>query len=146
LLPRHLFFSAMFTVMLVLYPVLYPPDFSAHNIVAFIFGGFTVAIFWSETYRARSSRLRFPWVSLGRSRRSSSHIACRLVNSLGTLSRTRLVRGLFRHSSGRLVVCLRTGSLIGIVSLYRSVLGRFYRRLGGLGSAWSPVECFGVQT
>ena len=48
LLPRHLFFSAMFTVML----VLYPPDFSAHNIVAFIFGGFTVAIFWSETYRA----------------------------------------------------------------------------------------------
>ncbi len=52
LLPRHLFFSAMFTVMLVLYPILYPPDFSTHNIVAFIFGGFTVAIFWSETYRA----------------------------------------------------------------------------------------------
>ncbi len=44
LLPRHLFFSAMFTVMLVLYPILYPPDFSTHNIVAFIFGGFTVAI------------------------------------------------------------------------------------------------------
>ena len=52
LLPRHLFFSAMFTVMLALYPILYPPDFSTHNIVAFIFGGFTVAIFWSETYRA----------------------------------------------------------------------------------------------
>src|SRR5207237_3619660 len=56
LLPRHLFFSAMFTVMLVLYPllypILYPTDFSTHNIVAFIFGGFTVAIFWSETYRA----------------------------------------------------------------------------------------------
>lgn len=52
LLPRQLFFSAMFTVMLVLYPVLYAPDFSVHNIVAFIFGGSTVAIFWSETYRA----------------------------------------------------------------------------------------------
>src|SRR5437667_6187444 len=52
LLPRHLFFSAMFTVMLVLYPILYPPDFSTHNIVAFIFGVFTVTIFWSETYRA----------------------------------------------------------------------------------------------
>ena len=30
LLPRFLFFSTMFTVMLVLYPILYPPDFSIH--------------------------------------------------------------------------------------------------------------------
>jgi hypothetical protein len=52
LLPRHLFYSAMFTVMLVLYPILYPPDFSAHNIVALIFGGSTVWVSWSETYRA----------------------------------------------------------------------------------------------
>jgi len=52
LLPRHLFYSTMFTIMLVLYPILYPPNFSTHNIVAFIFGGSALVVSWNETYRA----------------------------------------------------------------------------------------------
>lgn len=56
LLPRFLFYSTMFTVMLALYPILYPPTFSVHNIVAFIFGGAAVAISWTETVRAWRSR------------------------------------------------------------------------------------------
>ncbi len=52
LLPRYLFYSTMFTVMLILYPILYPPNFSVHNIVAFIFGASAVGFSWNETYRA----------------------------------------------------------------------------------------------
>jgi len=52
LLPRYLFYSTMFTVMLVLYPIFYPPTFSTHNIVALIFGGSAVLVSWTETYRA----------------------------------------------------------------------------------------------
>ncbi len=77
---------------------------------------------------------------------SSSHMSCILVNSLGTLFRFRLVRVLFRRSSGRLVVGLRTGSRTDIVSLGTSVLRMFYRRPGSLGSAWSQVEVFEVET
>jgi hypothetical protein len=46
----------MFTVMLALYPILYPPDFSTHNIMAFVFGISAVAVSWSETLRAWRSR------------------------------------------------------------------------------------------
>ena len=52
LLPRYLFYSTMFTAMLVLYPIFYPPTFSIHNIVAFVFGGVAAGISWTETYRA----------------------------------------------------------------------------------------------
>ncbi len=52
LLPRYLFYSTMFTVMLILYPILYPPNFSVHNIVALIFGASAVGFSWNETYRA----------------------------------------------------------------------------------------------
>ena len=85
-------------------------------------------------------------LAFGGSPRSSSHIACRLVNSLGTRSRFRLVRGLFCRSSGRLVVGLRTGSRSGIGSRDMLVHGRFDRRPGSLGSAWSQVEVFEVET
>jgi len=51
LVPRYLFYSTMFTVMLVLYPVLYPPNFSAHNVMAFVFGAAAVAVSWTETLR-----------------------------------------------------------------------------------------------
>lgn len=34
LLPRYLFYSTMFTATLILYPIIYPPNFSAHNIMA----------------------------------------------------------------------------------------------------------------
>src|SRR6266581_4008930 len=96
-------------------------------------------------FLTRSSRLRLR-VSSGRSHRFSSHIARRLVNSLGTLFRFRLVRVLFRHSFGILVVCLRTGSQIDIGPRDTSVPGRFDRRPGSLGSAWSQVEVFEVET
>lgn len=52
LLPRYLFYSTMFTVMLVLYPIIYPPNFSTHNIMALVFGGSAVAVSWRETLRA----------------------------------------------------------------------------------------------
>ena len=52
LLPRYLFYSTMFTVMLALYPILYPPTFSVHNIIALIFGAIAVAVSWTETLRA----------------------------------------------------------------------------------------------
>src|SRR5213593_3204614 len=42
LVPRYLFYSTMFTVMLVLYPLLYPPNLSVHNVMAFVFGGAAV--------------------------------------------------------------------------------------------------------
>src|SRR2546422_10234510 len=51
-LPRYLFYSTMFTVMLALYPIIYRPDFSTHNIMAFVFGVSAVAVSWSETWRA----------------------------------------------------------------------------------------------
>jgi len=51
LLPRYLFYSTMFTAMLVLYPIIYPPNFSAHNIMAFVFGISAVVVSWNETFR-----------------------------------------------------------------------------------------------
>jgi len=50
---------------------------------------------------------------------------------------TRLVQVLFLHSSGRLVVGLRTGSRSDIGLRDTSFHGRFDRRPGNLGSAWS---------
>ena len=52
MLPRYLFYSTMFTAMLALYPIIYRPDFSTHNIMAFVFGILAVAVSWSETWRA----------------------------------------------------------------------------------------------
>lgn len=51
MLPRYLFYSTMFTAMLVLYPILYPPNFSAHNLMAFVFGISAVVVSWNETVR-----------------------------------------------------------------------------------------------
>ncbi|HZY46456.1 MAG TPA: hypothetical protein VFE96_01550 [Candidatus Bathyarchaeia archaeon] len=56
LLPRFLFYSTMFTVMLLLYPILYRPDFTIHNVMALIFGISAVVVSWSETWRAWRSR------------------------------------------------------------------------------------------
>lgn len=50
-LPRYLFYSTMFTAMLVLYPILYPPNFSPHNIMALIFGLTGAVVSWTETFR-----------------------------------------------------------------------------------------------
>ncbi len=51
LLPRYLFYSTMFTAMLVMYPILYPPDLSPHNIIAFVFGAAGSVVSWTETFR-----------------------------------------------------------------------------------------------
>ncbi len=56
LIPRYLFYSTMFTVMLVLYPILYPPNFSAHNIMAFVFGIVAAGVSWTETVRVWKMR------------------------------------------------------------------------------------------
>ena len=52
LIPRYLFYSTMFTAMLILYPIIYPPNFSPHNIMAFVFGISAVVVSWNETFRA----------------------------------------------------------------------------------------------
>src|SRR2546425_577110 len=52
LLPRYLFYSTMFTVMLALYPIVYRPDLSTHNIMALVFGISAVVVSWIETWRA----------------------------------------------------------------------------------------------
>jgi len=52
LLPRYLFYSTMFTAMLVLYPIIYPPNFSVHNIMAFVFGISAAVVSWNETFKA----------------------------------------------------------------------------------------------
>jgi hypothetical protein len=99
-----------------------------------------VTLCLGETLLVRWSRWGpRPLSSVG-SRRSKSHKSSRRVNSLGTPSRTRPVRVLSLRNSGRLVVCLRTGSRIGIGSLDTWVRGRFDRRPGSLGSAWSHVR------
>ena len=41
----------MFTVMLVLYPFLYPPNLSVHNIMALVFGVTAAGVSWNETLR-----------------------------------------------------------------------------------------------
>jgi len=51
LLPRYLFYSTMFTAMLLLYPVLFPPTLSPHNTMAFVFGILAAAVSWTETIR-----------------------------------------------------------------------------------------------
>ncbi|TMI24151.1 hypothetical protein E6H36_09020 [Candidatus Bathyarchaeota archaeon] len=51
LLPRYFFYSTMFTVMLVLYPFLYPPNLSVHNIMALVFGVTAAGVSWNETLR-----------------------------------------------------------------------------------------------
>ena len=50
-LPRYLFYSTMFTAMLILYPILYPPNFSAHNLMAFVLGISAATVSWNETFR-----------------------------------------------------------------------------------------------
>ena len=52
LLPRYLFYSTMFTAMLILYPIIYPPNFSAHNVMAFVFGISAAVVSWNETFKA----------------------------------------------------------------------------------------------
>lgn len=51
LLPRYLFYSTMFTAMLVLYPILYPPNLSPHNVMALVFGVTGAVVSWTETLR-----------------------------------------------------------------------------------------------
>jgi predicted DNA-binding transcriptional regulator len=51
LVPRYMFYATMFTVMLILYPILYPPNFTVHNVMAFVFGGAAAAVSWGETLK-----------------------------------------------------------------------------------------------
>ncbi|MBO3803749.1 MAG: hypothetical protein JTT11_07790 [Candidatus Brockarchaeota archaeon] len=51
MLPRHLFYSTLFTTMLVAYALLYPMDLSYHNLVALVFGSLASLFSWVETVR-----------------------------------------------------------------------------------------------
>ncbi|MEM2275892.1 MAG: hypothetical protein QXU43_02265 [Thermoproteota archaeon] len=51
LMPRYAFYSVLLTTMLLVYVLLYPQNFSSHNIVALIFGLVGCIILWYETFR-----------------------------------------------------------------------------------------------
>ncbi len=51
LLPRQVFYATMFSVLLVLYPIVYPPDLSAHNIMALLVTILAVTVSWIEVHR-----------------------------------------------------------------------------------------------
>lgn len=51
LMPRYAFYSVLFTTMLLVYVLLYPQNFSSHNIVALMFGIVGCIILWYETFR-----------------------------------------------------------------------------------------------
>ncbi len=51
LMPRDAFYSVLLTTMLLVYVLLYPQNFSSHNIVALIFGLVGCIILWYETFR-----------------------------------------------------------------------------------------------
>jgi len=52
MLPRYLFYSVLFTTMLVAYVVLYPLQFTPQTIMVLIFGLTGCIITWVETIRA----------------------------------------------------------------------------------------------
>lgn len=52
MLPRYLFYSVLFTTMLVAYVVLYPLQFTPQTIMVLIFGLTSCIITWVETVRA----------------------------------------------------------------------------------------------
>jgi len=80
-------------------------------------------------------RLRFRWRSSGRSRRSKSHIACRLVNSLGSTFLDPVARVFSVRSSHTLRFCLRNRGLLGTGSSDWWVSGMVDSRQGVLRSA-----------
>lgn len=51
LMPRYAFYSVLLTTMLLVYVLLYPQNFSSHNIIALIFGIVGCIILWYETFR-----------------------------------------------------------------------------------------------
>jgi len=51
LMPRYVFYSVFLTTMLFIYVLLYPQNFSSHNIIALIFGIVSCLILWYETFR-----------------------------------------------------------------------------------------------
>ena len=56
LIARYLFYSIMFTVMIVLYPIIYPPNLSVPNIMALVFGVTAAGVSWNETVRVWKMR------------------------------------------------------------------------------------------
>ncbi|MEM2909580.1 MAG: helix-turn-helix domain-containing protein [Nitrososphaerota archaeon] len=51
LVPRYAFYSVLLSTMLIIYVLLYPQNFSSHNVVALIFGSVGCMILWYETFR-----------------------------------------------------------------------------------------------
>jgi DNA-binding transcriptional ArsR family regulator len=56
MLPRYLFYSVLFTTMLVVYLVLYRPGINPQTLVTLIFGIAACVITWGETIRVWSRR------------------------------------------------------------------------------------------
>lgn len=51
MLPRYLFYSTLFTTMLVAYVLMYPMTFGLHNLVALLFGSLASLTSWVETLK-----------------------------------------------------------------------------------------------
>ena len=56
MLPRYLFYSVLFTTMLLSYVFLYPLSITPQTVIFLLFGVATCAVFWAETIRAWSRR------------------------------------------------------------------------------------------
>jgi len=56
MLPRYLFYSVLFTTMLVFYLVLYPLTFTPQAIITIIFGATACVVTWAETVRVWARR------------------------------------------------------------------------------------------
>jgi hypothetical protein len=56
MLPRYLFYSVLFTTMLLSYVFLYAISITPQTVIFLIFGVATCAVFWAETIRAWSRR------------------------------------------------------------------------------------------
>jgi hypothetical protein len=52
MLPRHFFYAALFTTMVLTYVLIYPQSLSSfHNLVALVFGLIACLILWYETIK-----------------------------------------------------------------------------------------------
>lgn len=57
MVPRFLFYSVLFTAMLVAYLLLYEQTGTVHNVVALVFGALASGVLWYETWRLLRERL-----------------------------------------------------------------------------------------
>ena len=56
IVPRYLFYSVMFTTMLIVYSLMFWGVSSIHSLMVYVFGFIASSAFWYETYRVWRER------------------------------------------------------------------------------------------